>query len=482
MISKGNLRAVADAAEEQFRWCASVLAGLKGRNDCDYETTAQDVPGFQERLLKAIQSVERAYREIKQEERRLIDRKASYRPAWFARRMKTLSGYRSFLMEVLAIGRALGDGYAWFFYERDRDLIAEHFKHQRQPLLPPGTGGLGEMHGLLKLQGFDHKALIYHGTTTFLRMGDVSFIDLKTMRVASIGEIKTKHHGGGRYTMNLALISHDRGNLPNVANFPQTESGEASLDPATAERQRRQARQIGEALTRANALTSDKPSGPGVYGAFYYDALTEVVSKCGFDRFECARVSPGLLIAALRLKKGSLGDELTGRVSSRWARAADDLIVRAKEIIDETLPGNCLHIGHIGGRRQNLILRPESIPLLWWDLPHKVLEEILFGRVMVWTLYNPAYLWQKLQSRGFEMVFEDGKSENPQATREIDGRRMTLGNLEGYRDLLQRNLMSEESVLEMIDASIAFMEAAGFVSDTKIDVRTRFARYDGTAA
>jgi hypothetical protein len=131
--------------------------------------------------------------------------------------MAKLNGYTKAIEEALAIGRALGDGFAWLFYERDPDLIREHFKRQRQKLLPPGVGGMGESVALKKLQGLGGQLLIYHGTTTFLRMGDISFIDLKTMRVASVGEIKTRSLGGNKYEMNLRLVAGNQHQLSSVA-------------------------------------------------------------------------------------------------------------------------------------------------------------------------------------------------------------------------------------------------------------------------
>ena len=96
---------------------------------------------------------------------------------------------------TIAIGRSLGDSFAWFFYHSERKHLEEHLKHERQLHMPPGIGGIGELEFLDKTRVIDNHLVIYHGTTTFLRIGDVSFLDMKTLRLTAIGELKTKEIG-----------------------------------------------------------------------------------------------------------------------------------------------------------------------------------------------------------------------------------------------------------------------------------------------
>lgn len=77
---------------------------------------------------RIIADLEAPYRRIKREEKRLIGAKARYDPAWFAKRMAQLSAYSKKLRDGLMLARAVGDGFAWFFYERDPQLIGEHLR------------------------------------------------------------------------------------------------------------------------------------------------------------------------------------------------------------------------------------------------------------------------------------------------------------------------------------------------------------------
>src|SRR5207237_18409 len=54
-----------------------------------------------------------------------------------------------------------------------------------------GVGGIGEREFLRRFPALDGAMVLHHGITTLLRIGDVSLIDLRTLRVRAIGEIKT---------------------------------------------------------------------------------------------------------------------------------------------------------------------------------------------------------------------------------------------------------------------------------------------------
>jgi hypothetical protein len=102
MVSKLDIRAAIDAADGEFLWCWDVLAAFKGvRID---STSGQSVLDFQVRLFDAINALERVYRRVKQEEKRLIGAKSAYVPSWFAKRMAKLNAYTKAMNDALAVG------------------------------------------------------------------------------------------------------------------------------------------------------------------------------------------------------------------------------------------------------------------------------------------------------------------------------------------------------------------------------------------
>jgi len=169
-ITHAYIKETLDKAEAGLERCWSIFHD-KG------EQSPDNVLSLQTSLLKILAEAENVYREIVRERERLIDRKSCLTPVWFKRRQARLDHYSKSIKIVLGIGRSLGDGFAWMFYRNDGHLIDEHLKLQRQPLLPPGAGGRGERLFLEKFQNSIGTLAIYHGLTSFLRMGDFSFYD-----------------------------------------------------------------------------------------------------------------------------------------------------------------------------------------------------------------------------------------------------------------------------------------------------------------
>src|SRR2546430_135769 len=56
--------------------------------------------------------------------------------------------------------------------------------------------------------------MLYHGITTFLRIGDVSFFDVSTGRISAIGELKSVPVEPGKLSVRLHIISSNRNKVP----------------------------------------------------------------------------------------------------------------------------------------------------------------------------------------------------------------------------------------------------------------------------
>lgn len=66
----------------------------------------------------------------------------------------------------------------------------------------------------------DEKLLLYHGITTFLRIGDFTLIDLKTMEISAIGELKTGRQDGENIQTQVSLVSTDAARLSRILSLP----------------------------------------------------------------------------------------------------------------------------------------------------------------------------------------------------------------------------------------------------------------------
>jgi hypothetical protein len=477
MIAKTAVKSAIDAAELEFRACfETVVALAKPSPGLDNH----DILGFQMRLLEAISQLEVTYRVIKQEEKRLIKRKISLNLNWFTQRMATLARYSDSIRETLAIGRAIGDGFAWLFYERDRDLVAEHLKLQPQMLLPPALGAVGEKLTLKNMLVFDGKLLIYHGTTSFLRIGDISFIDVKTMKVACIGELKTQRIDDESISVSMMLVSGSPDALPNLpitkARTPRETEHAQSLPPAMQARLQRQRKTMQSAVLKVSAPALERVNATRM--GFHYDELSDVVERSHGHRFEWAKAGNGLMLGAVRLSAmKSLSDRFFSDAACRVDRLIDGIELKALEIVRKGANDNSLLLGSVGGDSNDVRTRVDGIPFILWPIDTNIIRDILFGRVIVMSLFNPAHIWQAVRDRGFEVELDD-RGKFLRATKRVGRKEMGLENLNYFLGTIHHSLMTEEAVIGMIDQMMNFATERLPAHDAgvRVEIRPRMLR------
>jgi hypothetical protein len=451
-VSAREIFAVIDASEAELRWCqqivGSMMMGTVGT------VTGEDIVGFQIRLYEAIAKLEKAYRITKQEEKRLIREKRRFKPEWFRHRMAKLAIYIGYLNEVLSIARAIGDGYAWFFYERDPQLIDEHLQLQQQKLLPPAQGALGEKLTLERMQGFDEKFLLYHGITTFLRMGDISLIDLEKMRVTCVGELKTTRIDPEHVTVHVSFIAGERTNLPKKFKSvlpPNPEVKAPPLAPAIKSNLDRQVKIMHESVGRAR----EAGKGPVIDGQFefHHRELEEVVNRSHAGGFEYIKAGDGLIIGALRLPRTkTLSASFIGKEVKNLERIASGIEAWALKILAPGNEWNSINIGSFGGA-ENLVTNSFCLPFFAWPVATDVLADIAFGRVIVVTLFNRGHLLNRLNEKGFEIELGP-KGQLHRARKKMGEKFMELENYDHFLSMVPQALMTEDAVMSMMDQTI----------------------------
>lgn len=453
--SKASIARLIDNVETVFLSCCKTVLIIE--TGSTKESLSQDIVEFQPKLLTAISKLDDFYRGIKQEEKRLISRKASLNLDWFQRRMAHLANFREALREAMFVGRSIGDGFAWLFYERDRELVEKHLKHDYQPLLPPKIGRLGEKVVLDAFRYVDDHFQIYHGITTFLRMGDCSFVNLKTMRVAAIGEIKTVPLSESEYSMSLSLVAQTQEALPSFDSIisKKVHKGQ-KLNPKMEARLKRQVKQIGDAISKESQM-SPKNVIDSVQNEFYFDAVEDAILKSSEDSITTRKASEGMVVLAIKISKnGKLSDTLLSKSDLKNSSQFDGIEEVANKIAVPNKSGNSLHLTSIGFGQENVINRPDRFPFVLWPINNQALEDVMFGRVMIITLFNPLPFCLALESRGFK-VTKTHKSWPSSAHKTLGKRHIKLENLSYYMNLILHAGMTEGSVLSLIDQS---MEAA----------------------
>lgn len=398
-------------------------------------------------------------RGIKAEQKRLKRERGRFRKGWLARRQAALNRYVNALGASLDLGRAIGDGFAWFFYEKDRRLIGEHLKHPKQADLPIGIGGLGERLFVRGIRVLDGRMAIYHGTTTFLRIGDVSFIDLPSRRVHALGELKTRKVADGEYRLMLHLVAGSEDLIPKPK--PTTRAGqkaaEAAPEPplrpeiqARLETQiRRMHRAVGDAKGKKPATRIGHPAD------FYFGDLADLVRRSHSGSFTFAQTGPAMVIGAYRWRGGAAfsNDLIDSRADvGRMIKGIKGPVVAIglKGRMD-----NALYIDTPGYGR-TLTVTLQGLPPAWWPMDDDALADILFGRVMIVSVYNSAHLRAAMETRG--LIAQLGTDS---LKGEFEGRKLELGVISHFDRMIQHCFMSLESTLELIDQSLRLTREQG---------------------
>lgn len=467
-ISARTVRRALDDAEQKLTWCTRVVGALSGYK-CD-EATGEDVIEFQQRLYHIIADLEALYRRIKREEKRLIGTKGRYNPGWFAKRMARLAAYSKKLRDGLMLARAVGDGFVWFFYERDPELIEEHLKLQPQLLLPPDLGAAGERILLENLRGVDGKFMLYHGITSLLRIGDFSFVDMTSLRVACLAELKTTRIDPKRINLSLSIISGEKDQIPR---FPMREPSEPRepAPPLSAPMQARFERQrkvMQESIVAAKKIRDGLTISSDL--GFHYRELEDVVRRSHARAFEYVKAGDGLIIGAWRIPgPRSYGAPSPKRLIDCMPELASDMPAWATKILDASGTWNSIAFGGLGGE-DSLNARSTGLPFFAWPVDPQVLADIAFGRVIVITLFNAGHLIKRLHAGGYDVELDE-KGRLKRATKQVDNKLIELENYSYFMSLVPWALMTENAVMSMIEQTI---EATTLVPPDKHPAKVEF--------
>ncbi len=454
-LSKPAVRKALDEARADFEWCWKTFHG-GGDLSADDGTRGVDLLSYQARLVKAVWNLERFIRAIKKAKLPLESDPGRYNRAYRKARLKALASYDHALRECVGTGRALGDAFAWIFYERDRELISEHLKEQMQAMLPQGVGGFGERLLTESMKSLDGRLLLYHGITSFLRIGDVSFVDVESMRVHAIGEVKTKDAGENKLEIGVHMVAAEMAHLPRPPVQPSVkrQSVVQPLPPLLEERLGRQKKRMG-AVMQASRKALEETAAIAGEMPFYFDELAKAVQQSRVGRMELVPAGPAMVIGVIRCRKGTSICGLS-KTSGDLNKVLADVPAQATGILVSGWSDNSIWLDDATSA-DKFVVTDESLPPGWWPLEPEVLHDILFGQVMVITIYNPAHLSHLLEGQGFSRRTVNGKEL---FERRLDnGRLLQLQNMTYFHRFVTRSFMSLDGVLKMIlqgiDATLA---------------------------
>lgn len=408
--------------------------------------------------------------DIAKAQRLILQRKSFVTEHWFRRRQEALTNHKKIIEQFTGIGKSLGDAFAWFFYQNEKTLLAEHIKHQSQKYLPIGKGGTGELQFIKGVKSIDGKLILYHGTTNLLRIGDFSLIDLKTLKVAAIGELKTGKQEGDKIPIKAIIV----GDIESLNSLPIQENDQSltEFDKPSPEAQARLERQIN-IMSKSLAAKYVKTDGTTYQPkeSSYVDQLAATLNNTCPGRFTCRHAGGGLVFVVFRRRKSSLYNKISKNFKLTPESFTDDFVPLAVKTCCASIY-NSLIIGSLQYSKNDSLpsLLSGTIPLFWWDIDLSLIKQIFFQETLALTIFNPAPLLEKLKADGLTVKHFNPPNDFTIELVEND-KQYTLVHFEYFVNLIRFALFTENHIKDLVVDLINSMKAKQLQPNTQVEIR-----------
>jgi hypothetical protein len=355
--------------------------------------------------------------------------------------------YKEILDEAICIGKTLGDGYAWIFYGRDREMLNKHYDHPAEFHMPTGIGGHGELAFIKNIKALEGQFVLYHGMTSYLSLGDVSLVDLEANRVSAIGEIKTQKGSNSE----LSITVHFIGNKDVFAEHMERLSAKVavadvndhvSLSPKQKDRFERQMKRIGKSFGMETQSAANFEHTMNCrfrcLNSLWNSLQNEEVA---YEREE------GVVFVGFRQKGEKLSDRLFGcGDGKRYEFSGLPEIFLDTQVHDSEWNMFVTNIFHYEERRVR-VLRGMT-PLAWWPVDLDALRAIIFMEIGICTLFNPAKLFEELQEHGFDVTRD--KTGRISISKSVGKNKMMVEGIDYFRRLITDYMLSESDVVQLL--------------------------------
>ena len=471
MLSSEAVRTAIDKAEEDFQKCWETLALMKhGPIPPDF---GEHFLAFQPTLATALFRLDEAYRRLRKGEKATIANKSQLGSDVVASQMRESDELRTSLKSAMEVGRAIGDAFAWFFYRKSQNRSGQHRRHAPIPHTPPGVGGLAELEFLKHIRYADC-VVIYHGITSFLRIGDISFLDLRSGEVTGLGELKARKVGPGQAEVTLHMMGTDPKRVPFSRIPAATGASEVHSEDAQKDFAKRLERQITEmqeflALAEENS-PPNVPEGftkrNSFHEGFEISSFQSLSDSLAAADVAYEQVGSGLLLIGLNvLPEASLFDRLFGAKKIDFNARLETVVERSVKLVNFGSHDNSIRMGEISTG-----FLPGCAPPFWLPVDLHFLRKLYFQGAIVQTIYNPAHLLERFRNAGFTVIqSEDGSSYQVKKAVQAD-RQIVLENSSWFLAAIQHHLMKEETVVECVLAIMKKIEHGDLPPNTKVQL------------
>lgn len=482
-IRQRDVDTALDRAERRFNKCWSYLTAIKaGKFSKD---KLEPLLAFQPALAAALFDLSKVHAQIAKERRARISSKSRLAPVWFKARMAFLNRQQQRLVEALQIGRSIGDGYAWFFYQNEVQFLAQQVQGPKPSMMSTGIGGVGELQSALNMHMLGGYFLVHHCITSMLRLGDVTLINLRGFKVAGIGELKSHSDIPGHVTVSMSVLGDGPGidlHQGPPATAPETPLSNV-VEQLTAAAKDRLKRQM-DRIQKSHVEARKKPDSlVSIESENRIGALERLLRHAPTGRLSYARAGNSLLLFAYRSPARPLSKRLanSAKPTKQTWRGLNALPDKVLEIVIHGRQDNSVLLNWFFYQRDgHFYYLPGMTHPFWWPLNPKALKAVVFRQTIVGTAYNPAWLFRTLEEAGFEVDSSDVR--NAKISRRKGDALFQSEGTSFYLRAIQDYLMDESSIANML--TIAYESQIGGVAEgpKRVDLilHQKFGRPDDT--
>lgn len=426
-MEQKDIMQVIGKAEVELKTCFNYLMDFKHGEF----SSADVILDFQPRLANCLYTVMQEYQKLCQNERIHISKKSIYTREEFSLIMSSLAKCKNALKQVIEIGKAMGDGFAWFFYRNNFDELDKQMEHKGTGLFPAGIGGRGEVQFIKHNQNIDGLFTLYHSITNMLKIGDFSLCTIDG-GVHGIGELKSKQND-----QKLIVKAYISSKVDIDIRSQESNSDE----PFDFERLKRQLKQQDSLLQKG--IKSDRKAE--LMGDYQYDLIEEALindKKISISRDKSMFVYCN--VKDLKLADLLLNDEY--KQNEEHGVKVDAIQSAAEEIINNDFKYNGFQICEVDMR-----MMPFRKPIIWWDLEDYIIEMIIFKRLQIVTITNIGAFYDLLEKHGY-VIQKSGKSETTfDIYKKVNNGKASFENQAMFSDLIYHDFMKMSTVVDSLN-------------------------------
>lgn len=425
-------------AEENLEFCWKVLSDFKTLSTKN-NNFVDRLLLFQEKLATTIFRLQAIRKNIILEEKYYINNKSKYNFQWFKNKMKLLRIFKEGIDSVVRMSKSFGDAFAYFFYQFDHELLSKHLNHQRIINDSADIGKRGEIEFIKNVKHIKGHFTLFHDITNTLRYGDFSFINLKTLKIEKIGELKTQKIDSNKLNLSLTFFKRE-----------DFEKREEPIKNSELEKTRN-GRQI---LGMVNLFIDEKKENDlnkKMINPSYSKQIEKLLSSSRIHKNNYITVSKGLAFVLFKSKKSSLFHNIFHKdltnigLNKDFENTYREIV---KKLIKKGSNNNSIILGQL---LYNPDLTdkntPGTVPLFWHPIKPDLLKQLYFLDSMIISLFNPIHLIKDIENLGYnvESKYVENKKETDKNKRQKKIERFDL-----FISYIINFLMTENVVLDSI--------------------------------